>query len=223
MKKLVFTFLVAIAATNLWAQQPLCPTKEGVSLMYVTKNAKGNVSGYLQQAVTSVEGSGNNFTITFACEAMDAKKKAISNAPFISYTYKVQNGAVTIDPKALLNSISTSLPIDGVAEGTPIILPANMKAGDVLPDSEMKMQISFVKLSGSYTDGICEGEESITTEAGTFLCKKTKYNCKSSAMGIKTDVVIHTWYAPGIGIVKQDIYNNKGKLNSSQELIKINS
>lgn len=221
MKNLVFTILAALAATSIWAQQPLCPVKEGVSLTYATKNAKGKVQSYSRQTVTSVEGSGNNLTISYASEAMDAKKKTLSNVPVIPYSYKVENGTVIVDPKAILNTVSTGSPSDGAAEGTPIVLPADMKAGDALPDSEVKMQIAFLKISASYTEGVCEGEEKITTEAGTFLCKKTKYNCKSSAMGIKTEMVVHTWYAPGIGIVKQDMYNKKGQLNNSQELVEL--
>lgn len=223
MKKVAFTILAAMVATSFWAQQPLCPIKEGVSLTYATKDAKGKVKSYARQTVTSVEGSGSELTISYTSEAMDAKKKAYSNVPVISYSYKVKDGKVIIDPKALLNSISANLPSDGTAEGTPIILSADMEAGDVLPDCDVKMQIAFLKISASYTDGVCEGEEEITTEAGTFLCKKTKYNCKSSAMGIKSEMVVHTWYAPGIGIVKQDIYNNKGKLNSMQELVERSS
>ena len=219
MKNLAFTILAAIAATSIYAQQPLCPVKEGVSLTYATKNAKGKVQSYSRQTVTSVEGSGNNLTISYTSEAMDTKKKALPNVPVITCSYRVENGTVIIDPKAILNSVATGSPSDGAAEGTPLVLPAGMKAGDALPESEVKMQIAFIKISAAFTEGVCEGEEEITTEAGTFLCKKTKYNCKSSAMGIKMDMVVYTWYAPGIGIVKQEMYNKKDKLNSSQELV----
>ena len=221
MRKIVLTLLAAIAATSLWAQQPLCPVKEGVSLVYATKDAKGKAKSYSQQTVTSIEGSGSSLAVTYASEAMDAKKKKSANVPVISYTTRVENGDVVIDPKALLNGVSTGSPSDGSAEGSPMVLPANMKAGDALADCEMKMQIAFLKISAAYTEGACEGEEQITTEAGTFQCKKVKFNCKSSALGIKKDMIIHTWYAPGIGIVKQDIYNNKGKLENTQELVEL--
>ncbi|MDR2234092.1 MAG: hypothetical protein LBE56_13345 [Tannerella sp.] len=221
MKKIVITIIAAIAATSLWAQ-PLCPTQEGVSLTYATKNAKGKVQNYSKQTVTAVEGSGSNFTVTYASEAMDAKKKTLPNVPIISYTYKVENGAVVIDPKAILNSVATASPTDGAAEGSPMILPADMQAGDALPDCEMKMKIAFINVSASYTEGVCEGNETITTEAGTFDCKKTKFRCKSSAMGIKTEMIVHAWYAPEIGLIKQDMYNTKGKLNTTQELIALN-
>jgi translation initiation factor IF-2 len=102
-----------------------------------------------------------------------------------------------------------------------MILPAGLKAGDVLPDCEMKMKIAFINISASYTEGVCEGEETITTEAGTFNCKKIKFRCKSSAMGIKSDMIVESWYAPGIGLVKQYLYN-KGKLNTTQEIVELN-
>ena len=221
MKKLAFTILAAMAITSLWAQQPLCPMKEGIALTYVSKNAKDKVQSYSLQTVSSIEGSSNNMKITYLCEALDAKKKVQANSPVISYSYKVENGTVIFDPKSLINGFYTGSTSDGVIEGTPMVLPANMKAGDALPNCDVKMQISILKISATYSEGVCEGDEDVTTEAGTFHCKKTKYNCKSSAMGIKQDIVIHTWYAPGIGTVKQEIYNNKGKLNSVQELVEI--
>jgi len=223
MKKFVITILAAIAVTSLWAQQPMCPVKEGVSLTYVTKDAKSKVKNYAQQTVTSVEGTGNNLAITYRSEVMDAKKNPIANVPVISYTYKVENGTVIIDLKSILNSVSTGFPSDGTAEGTPLMVPANMKAGDKLPDSEVKMQISIIKMSAAYTNGVCEGDETVTTEAGTFNCTKTKYDCKASAMGMKSEMVVHTWYAPGVGIVKQDIYSTKGSLNTTQELVALSN
>ena len=221
MKKLTFTILAAMTAMSFWAQQPLCPVKEGVTLLYEMKNAKGKVQTYARQVVTSVDGSGNNLTLIISSEVLDAKKKP-AKAPIVSYTYKVENGAVVVDPTAMMNSISAGLPVEGSAEGTPLVLPANMKANDALPDCEMKMQVAFMKISASYTDGVCEGDEDITTPAGTFNCKKVKFNCKSTAMGIKSDLILHSWYAPGIGIVKQDAYN-KGKLSTTQELVAVSN
>ena len=209
-----------MAATIFWAQQPLCPVKEGVVLTYATKDAKGKVKSFVRQTVTSIEGSGSNQKITYSSEALDSKKKPEANIPVITYSYNVKDGAVVIDPKSILNSITTGSPADGTVEGTSMVLPANMKPGDALPDCEMKMQIAFIKISAAYTEGVCESEEMLTTEAGTFPCKKTKYNCKSSAVGIKSEMVIYTWYAPGIGVVKTEIYN-KGKLNSIQELVEL--
>lgn len=223
MKKIIITIIATIAVTSLCAQQPLCPVKEGISLTYVTKNGKGKIQSYSRQTVTSVEGSGNNLTVTYASEAMDKNRKTSSQVPVINYTYKVENGAVTIDPKAILNTVSTGSPSDGTAEGTPMILPAGMKAGDMLPNCEMKMQVAFLKISASYTEGVCEGEETITTEAGTFACVKTKFKCKSSAMGIKMEMIVHAWYAPGIGLIRQDMYNTKGKLYNSQELTELST
>ena len=224
MRKITFTIIAIMAIISLSAQQPLCPVKEGVVLTYAVKNDKGKVQSFSRQTVTSVEGSNNNMTITYSAEALDAKKKAQSKVPVISYSYKVENGAVVFDPKSLLNGVSKGSPAEGTSiEGTPLVIPANMKAGDVLPDCSMRMQIAIIKISADYTGGVCEGEEDITTEAGTFHCKKTKYNVKSSAIGIKQDIVVHTWYAPGVGIVKSETYNNKGKLNSVQELVELNT
>jgi len=222
MRKIALTLTVAIVAINIFAQ-PMAPVKEGMSLVYAFKDNKDKIKNYSRQTVTSVTGSGNNLTVTYTSEVLDAKKKTSDKNPVITYTMRILNGDVILDIKSILNSVATSSPVEGSAEGTPMIIPANMKAGDKLSDGEMKMQIAIVKISALYTNGVCEVEEQVTTQAGTFFCKKTKYDCRSSAMGLKKDIVVHTWYAPGIGVVKQNLFNNKGKLESSQELIEVNN
>ena len=223
MRKIVFTILAALVATSFWAQRPLCPVKEGVVQTYVMKDAKSKVKNYSIQTVTSVTGSGDNLVVTYSSEALDAKKKPLANMPVIPYSLKVENGTVVVDIKSLLNGVFTGSMKDGSTEGTPLLLPANMKAGDALPDCSVKMQIAVFKVSADYTEGICESEEDVTTEAGTFSCKKTKYNVRSTAMGIKSDITVYSWYAPGVGIVKQELYDKKGKLSTIQELIEMKS
>ena len=218
---MLFTLLATIVATSFWAQQPLCPVKEGVVLTYASKDAKGKVTSYSRQTVTSITGSSSNHTLTYSIESLDAKKRPAKDIPIISYSYKVENGTIIIDPKAMLNGISTGTLYDSPAEGTSMLLPANMKAGDKLPDCDVRMFLAFFRISAIYTEGVCEGEETITTEAGTFTCVKTKYNCKGSFAGVKTDMVIETWYAPGIGMVKQEAINTKGKFVSLQELVEL--
>jgi hypothetical protein len=217
MKKLAFLIAAALVCSTAMAEQPLCPTTEGAVLTYVTKDGKGKVSAYAQQTVTSVEGAESDMTVTYSSQVLDKKKKAVENVPVISYQLKVENGDLIIDLKSMLGGLMSS-PTDGNAEGTPLVFPSNLAAGDKIADANVKMKIVFMSVSATYTNGICEGREDITTAAGTFNCVKIKQNCKSSAIGIKGDYVITSWYAPGIGLVKQEMWTAKGKLQQTQEL-----
>jgi len=88
--------------------------------------------------------------------------------------------------------------------------PSKMQTGDALKDGNLTMNISHGGMQQTLTmlinDRKVEGQESITTPAGTWDCFKISYKCK---MGIKTgpiNIPINfegtEWYAPGFGIVK---------------------
>ena len=59
-----------------------------------------------------------------------------------------------------------------------------------------------------------EGKESVTTSAGTFDCFVISYDHESK-MGIKIRGSAKQWYSEGVGMVKQENYNKKGKLMGS--------
>jgi len=216
MKKIVFLLFAVMSTISVLATQPLCPTKKGQTLLYANKNAKEKVQTYTRQTVTEVSGSGDNLTITYEAESLDGKKRSLAETPLlIPYTLKVENGNVIYDVKALLGGIMNGLQT-GDAEGEPLVLPANIKTGDALPDASIKMQILFIKVDLTYTEGKCTAEEEKTTPAGSFKCVRIDQNCSGRAMA-KVDMKTVTWYAPGIGIVRQETYN-KDKLQSVIEL-----
>jgi hypothetical protein len=216
MKKLLILALVATATTAAWAAQPLCPTAKGQTLLYANKNAKEKVQNYTRQTVTEVEGSGANLTITYEAESLDGKKRSLSETPIlVPFTLKVEGGAVVYDVKSLLGGIVAGLQT-GEASGEPLVLPANLKSGDALPDASVKMQILFMKIDLKYTEGKCTAEEERTTPAGTFKCLRVEQKCSGRALAA-VEMKTVTWYAPGIGIVRQETYN-KDKLQTVIEL-----
>ena len=65
------------------------------------------------------------------------------------------------------------------------------------------------------------GNETITTSAGTFVCKKVSYDFESKIGFIKVKGSGIEWHSEDKAIVKSESYNKKGKLTGSQELTKI--
>ena len=65
------------------------------------------------------------------------------------------------------------------------------------------------------------GEEKVSTTAGKFDCIKISY-LKRTKIVLKTETVrVTEWYAKGVGLVKSEAYDTKGKLDCKTLLVKI--
>ena len=107
-------------------------------------------------------------------------------------------------------------------------IPKNMYPGQKLNDINFTMK---TKASGAdmtiitnLTERKVGAKEKITTPAGTFECMPITGVRKSSmkVMGINRNMGKPTtetiWYAPGIGMVKSENYDEKGKVEMTQVL-----
>lgn len=107
-------------------------------------------------------------------------------------------------------------------------IPKNMYPGQKLNDVNftMKSKASGAEMTiiTNLTERKVGAKEMITTPAGTFECMPVTGVRKSSMkiMGINRNMGKPTtetiWYSPGIGMVKSENYDAKGKLESSQIL-----
>ncbi len=62
--------------------------------------------------------------------------------------------------------------------------------------------------------------EKITTTAGTFDCVKISYDIEMKMLfTIKASAI--QWFAKNVGVVRQENYNKKGKLDSYSLITKI--
>ncbi|MFT5891771.1 MAG: hypothetical protein ACI9Y7_001878 [Dokdonia sp.] len=74
-----------------------------------------------------------------------------------------------------------------------------------------------MNISVMMIDRKVQNKESITTPAGTFECYVITYTSKMK-MGIGRTGSSKQWVAEGVGLVKQEDYNKKGKLTGSNML-----
>lgn len=61
----------------------------------------------------------------------------------------------------------------------------------------------------------------MTTPAGTFECVKITEDVDSKMAFVNTTGKNKSWYAKNIGLVRQEVFDEKGKLLVRQELVKI--
>ncbi len=210
MKKILFLAIASVFAlatvAPVQAQTPFFMNKQGAEAEYALKDDKGNITSYSKSVVTELSSSDpRNFTITYSTEVFDKNRRSLAAA--VTSTVTVENGAVLMAPVMENVEIEGSLPS----------FPADISVGQVL-EYEYSIRVMGMRSTTTGKNTVV-ARESVTTPAGTFDCFKVEGEVSARAMMQTTKTKTITWLAPGIGTVKSEIYDNRDRLQSSQELI----
>ena len=216
-------FLVMIAVSLLTvlgmsAQEPFFLHTEGVKLTYADKDKKGKINSYTETTATKVTGDADNCTVTYSMMVMDNKKNPVLKQP-MTQTFEVKNGTVTYDPKSLVGQIMEGMQV--TVTGTPFQLPSNVKVGDTFGDYTITLNLAGIKTNTEVTGVKAVAEETLDVNGTSIDCVVIENTTVSKVIGIKQTAIQKIWYGHGIGPVKTNMYNKKGKLMTSQELVSI--
>jgi hypothetical protein len=100
-------------------------------------------------------------------------------------------------------------------------IPRYPKVGK-LPDYEFHSKVSIMSMNVSGEDRRIVGTERILTNAGSFDCFILEETITTKSMMMKDVEKIKSWYAYGIGLVKEITYDKNGKLISTMILNEVN-
>ena len=185
-------------------------------------NKKGKVTGKNVYMVSNVSVSGNARSATVNSEFFDAKGKSINKAV---NNIKCSNGMMMMDMKIFIPSAQQEQIGAASAKVDEVYLeyPADMKVGDNLKDGHFNMDFEIggglkSSIDISITERKVEGNESVTTDAGTWECFKISANNKITTriagIGIPIKASVTEWYAPGFGVVKTESAGGKTEITS---------
>jgi len=233
-------------ATDLAAAEPRLATPEALhpfnmadnmELIYRVLDNNGKPTGELRQRVV-------NLTST---EREESKKRKVSEytATLKSGLYNKKNGLIRLQDLTFRSRRDTSF-TDGLADlnsdalrsfrdrklvytPVPLAWPNNPTVGSSLPPGGISVQVSssVVDIATVSTmlrkRRVVSGPAPLTTPAGTFSCYKVEANRESATvprpdMAMRTNVRQVDFYTPGVGIIRTEIYNKKGKLEQVMEL-----
>lgn len=216
LKTLLLVFISLMATMGLSAQEPFFFTKNGLKITLAEKDGKGKINGYTQSTVVSVEGDPSNCTVVYKTMVMDKKKKPLLNEE-MDMTIHIKDGVVTFDPASLAGKLMEGMQVSG----DNLILPADAGVGDVLQDYNITISIGGMKTTTSNSDIKVTGEETLNIGGTNIDCLIVESSVLTKVIGIKQEMKQKIWYGRGIGPVKTESYNKKGKLMSVQEIIEI--
>jgi hypothetical protein len=220
MKKITLLIVSAlIAVTGVSAQNIFFASKEGMTLTYANMNARGRVDNYTRQTITKVDGSGSNMTVSSDSEVLDRNRRPVGNPPtVVSSTVNIVNGVVELDMK---NFATAGMEGMIEIEGDRVRIPSSLAPGVKLDDVNFTLTVNVgfrIVTTMSLTEQECLAIEEVTVPAGTYTCYKVTQTSAATAMRRTVTTKVITWYAPGIGSVKSETYNEKGQIQASMAL-----
>lgn len=222
----VLSLLTVISTITLNAQD--CANgiyfKEGSSFEMQSFNAKDKLQSSVTHVIKEVRSNGASMDATLISKVMDDKGKPVGES---EYEVKCNNGIYEVnmnkfmDPAAMKSFEEMQVTI----EGNNLEMPAQATAGTKLNDGNLKIIIEGpfpMTNTVDITNRTVEGNESITTPAGTFDCIKISYDVNAKFV-VKVKSRVEEWYSPGTGVVLSKNYDSKGKLQGYTQLTKLSN
>lgn len=195
------------------------PSEVGTRVGYNYYSKPGKLEGTSELLVTDRRNSGGNLKLEIKATVFDTRQDTT-----IAFDYAVwcDGDNFFIDTKSLLGSMNLTELGEFKITSTDMELPARMTPGQQLKDASFTMEMTGplpVTISSNITNRKVEALEQVTTPAGTFDCVKVSYDTFAKVAFIKTEGRTVEWYTPGIGIVRSEYYDKKGRVTSIHELM----
>ena len=199
------------------------PFTQGFSSQVTSYDSKGNPAATIDYIVTQVSKSAGKEIATVSSSIKDEDGKSIVDS---TYDISCDGDLISMDFKSMASPqiLEQYKDMDVKMSGTNLEYPNNLSTGQSLPDASLQMQISMggikMNVSTKIQNRKVVGIENITTPAGSFDCYVITYDSAVKAAGINQTMQGKQWITKGVGMVKQESYNKKGKVSSSSLLTK---
>ena len=223
MTRRAFCILILFLAVSQAAgAQGYCCDRQGARLEYVRKNVKDGSTEWRHTVnVQKVTKGSDGSVVTSASTFLKANGKPYYKGDIIEEVVLRPNNDVWVDMEAVtINYVKGRFGLNATADAAPSIIPADMAPGDTLPQVSGKGKVSLISFSYRIWDRKVLRRETISLPAGTFDCVVLQERKLESGPGHNRDVLNHTWYCKGIGMVRHDTYID-GKLDTSETLTQI--
>ena len=203
---------------------PYVPTSKGAKWEITNYSAKGKETGKVVNELVDVVKSGNEIKFTIKATSYDKKGEETFSNTFDAYC---KNGKFEFDMAYKMNgeALQAYEDMDIDVDASEFQIPSMDTApGTLLKDGSLVVDVAsnsvhMFKMTVLITDRKVEAREEIKTPAGSFDCLKLSQKI-STKMIIGIEASSIEWYSEGVGMVRSESYNKKGKLNGYSELTK---
>lgn len=232
MKKFLLC-VVALLSSHVMHAQYFC-SEEGTELRYVNYDGAGQGISDENITVTNVSKEGNMLKACYFDKIVTTKVKDNTTYTLYNWSY---DGEKTVCAEDLMYGpyIDSDSDPQGYNEQARMRMLDEKKfngdnswsladdaaAGSSLPDRFYEYVPKMLKTEVTISGGSCLGTEQVSTTAGKFDCIKISYLKRTKVVLKTTTVRVTEWYAKGVGLVKSESFDLKGKPAGKTLLVKI--
>jgi len=198
--------------------------KAGTKMELTMYDKKDKVSTVLKYQVEKNTPTANGIDVFFLNQTYDKNGKLIVKGDF---DMQCKNGQIYADVRNIASDMTPAADAEVSITGDKLTYPHNLTAGQKLDDVECEMKqtlssgMTIFTVKMNITNRKVEGFETITTPAGTFDCVKISYDYDTKMSFMKKQGRSVEYLAKGVGLVKVESFDKKGKKESSQLLTKL--
>ena len=224
--KFIFVILLAFLLQGISTAQDcgFYTLSEGMVTSYQNLDAKGKLASTNRSTCLNVSNEGAATVYKIKSEFADAKNK---NQSTKEYTMKCEDGKFYVDMQSMVDpkSMEAFNGMEVSVDSKDIIYPAGLAAGQVLPDASITISaatggVNLLNLIINVTNRKVVGTESVTVPAGTFDCYKITYDVETKMM-FKVFATVAEYVSMGVGNVKTETFDKKGKLSGTTQLVEL--
>ena len=228
--KFLFTLIFCSALFMGFAQsecKPYLPGEVGSTWTLSHYSDKDKLTGSTNYEVLKKTVAGDSITFRVKATSIDDKGAEVHVAEFDAFC---QGGVFKMDMTSKINGSTMSAyeDMEMTVDATDFPLPNLDEAvGTELADGTLTMQfamngVNTLKMVVGITDRLVTARESMTTTAGTFDCIKISQTVNTK-MVFNITVTTNEWYAAGVGMVRTESFDKKGKLTGYSVLTALNA
>ena len=188
---------------------------------YTTFSKKGKVESITENRVQAIEDKDGQKRAEVSTVLKDKKGKESYSGTFEVFC---EDGKLLMDINSMFNpAMQQSFSgYEVTIEGDALSFPADIEVGQELPDASSKITtatggINIASMTMDITDRKVEDKATISTDAGTYECFKIRQT-SSIKMMISRSYSTVEYFAEGIGVVRSETYDQRGKLQGYMEL-----
>lgn len=188
---------------------------KGVEFEYAHYNNKNKLEYTNSTTVIDVVQKDDGWIIQTDNVASDEKGQGIHKW---KQEYRCKDGVLSFDMNSMFDQkqMSEFKDMEVQIVSDKLEIPSTLTVGQTLNNGSATLTVSnqgmkIMTMTVTITNRKVESKESITLPAGTFDCFKITYNIETKSI-FKAQATAAEWYAKGIGMVKQESYDNNGKL-----------
>lgn len=202
--------------------EPYYALKKGAKITYTFYDGKEKITGYGKQEILEITRTKNSINATVFGTRTNRKGKVEGSA---TVTLRYKNGNFHVD---LLNMLSPkgmeNFEIDARMSGREMLIPSKLTPGQILPEAEavfeMKVKsgdspIDMPPITFRVFNRRAVRAEEVDTPVGKFVCFKIVQTMEADYPIVGKQLTTNiTWIGKGMGVVKTESYDKKGKLQS---------